>query len=158
MNHLLKTENCELEQAFQTIEDRFGFVWGVASIQNPSFEASLHTLNDIDIVYDKHDNVYMLELETTYRFEAKKDECEYLVNLLRKFAEWMDSQKISRNEKLAIWDGITFVSRTIENLYAQFLCYVNGYCALYGNDESSPKIDGYIGDFTGISLYEQKID
>jgi hypothetical protein len=78
----------------------------------------------------------MLELETAYFFKTKKDECEYLVNLLRKLAEWMDSQEISRNEKLAIWDGITFVSRSVENLYAQFLCYVNGYCALYGDDES----------------------
>ena len=82
------------------------------------------------------DEVYMLELESAYFLKTKKDECEYLVNLLRKLAEWMDSQEISRNEKLAIWDGITFVSRSVENLYAQFLCYVNGYCALYGDDES----------------------
>lgn len=133
MKHLFKPETHELEQAFQTIEDRFEFVWGVSG---PDAEASLHTLNDIDIVYDTYDEIYMLELETAYFFKTKKDECEYLVNLLRKFAEWMDSQKISRNEKLAIWDGITFVSRSIENLYAQFLCYVNGYCALYGDDES----------------------
>ena len=133
MKHLFKPETHELEEAFQTIEDRFEFVWGVTG---PDAEASLYTLNDIDIVYDTYDKVYMLELETAYFFKTKKDECEYLVNLLRKLAEWMDSQEISRNEKLAIWDGITFVSRSIENLYAQFLCYVNGYCALYGDDES----------------------
>lgn len=133
MKHLFKPETHELEQAFQTIEDRFKFVWGVTG---PDAEASLYTVNDIDIVYDTYDEVYMLELETAYFFKTKKDECEYLVNLLRELAEWMDSQKISRNEKLAIWDGITFVSRSIENLYAQFLCYVNGYCALYGDDES----------------------
>ena len=133
MKHLFKPETHGLDQAFQTIEDRFDFVWGVSG---PDAEASLYTVNDIDIVYDTYDEVYMLELETAYFFKTKKDECEYLVNLLRKFAEWMDSQKISRNEKLAIWDGITFTSRSIENLYAQFLCYVNGYCALYGDDES----------------------
>ena len=133
MKHLFKPETHELEQAFQTIEDRFKFVWGVSG---PDTEASLYTLNDIDIVYDTYDEVYMLELESAYFLKTKKDECEYLVNLLRKLAEWMDSQEISRNEKLAIWDGITFVSRSVENLYAQFLCYVNGYCALYGDDES----------------------
>lgn len=133
MKHLFKPETHELNQAYQTIEDRFKYVWGVSG---PGIEPSLHTINDIDIVYDTYDEVYMLELETAYFFKTKKDECEYLVNLLRKLAEWMDSQEISRNEKLAIWDGITFVSRSIENLYAQFLCYVNGYCALYGDDES----------------------
>lgn len=133
MKHLFKPETHELNQAYQTIEDRFKYVWGVSG---PDTEPSLYTINDIDIVYDVYDEVYMLELETAYFFKTKKDECEYLVNLLRKLAEWMDSQEISRNEKLAIWDGITFVSRSIENLYAQFLCYVNGYCALYGDDES----------------------
>lgn len=150
MKHLFKPETHELEEAFQTIEDRFEFVWGVTG---PDAEASLYTLNDIDIVYDTYDKVYMLELETAYFFKTKKDECEYLVNLLRKLAEWMDSQKISRNEKLAIWDGITFVSRSIENLYAQFLCYVNGYCALYGGDES-PSQNAEFVEYTSWSPFD----
>ena len=155
MKHLLR-DNYELEQAFQAIEDRFEFIWGIASTPNPSIEASLCTLNDIDIVFDKQDQVYMLELETTYRFKTKREECKYLVGLLDRLSKWMDEEEISRSEKLAIWDGISFTSRTIENLYTQFLCYVNGYCALYGHDDSSPEIEGYIGDFTGIPIYEQE--
>lgn len=135
MKHLLR-DNYELEQAFQTIEDRFEFIWGIASTQYPYIEASLCTLNDIDIVFDKQNQVYMLELETTYRFKTKREECKYLVGLLDRLTKWMDEEEISRSEKLAIWDGITFTSRTIENLYTQFLCYVNGYCALYGHDDS----------------------
>ena len=63
MKHLFKPETHELEQAFQTIEDRFEFVWGVSG---PYIEASLYTLNDIVIVYDTYDEVYMLELGTAY--------------------------------------------------------------------------------------------
>ena len=52
------------------------FIWGVKSWDDlTGADACLHTMNDIDIIYDKSAKVYMLGVETAYLFKTYGDEC-----------------------------------------------------------------------------------
>lgn len=112
--------------------ERFSFIWG----NWPYGEANAFTPNEIDIVHDNVNNEYILTLDATYCFETKKEECKYLVKLLNLMYEWMKEEGFDTTYKLAPWDGIPLAAPSIAELFAQFKIYVNGYCAVYGDDES----------------------
>ena len=70
--------------------DDLEFVWGIKSWDDiTSTEANLYTMNDLDIVYDRIRNEYMLGIETVYLFaDGNNGEIKYLEHLLEKFTEF----------------------------------------------------------------------
>jgi len=111
------------------------FIWGITSWDDlTGKDASLHTMNDIDIIYDRDSKLYNLSIETIYMFEGNKEEkeCKYLKYLLNKFSKFMDDSNYSKNYKkyLAMYD--CFSAETIEELYFNFKVFVEGYCKVCG--------------------------
>ena len=78
------------------------FIWGVTSWDDlTGKDAFLHTMNDIDIIYDRDTKLYNLSIETIYMFEGNKEEEEYkyLRYLLDKFSKYMDDNNLSKDYK-----------------------------------------------------------
>jgi len=112
-------------------------IWGITSYDNlTGREANLHTMNDIDITYEKDNNLYMLGIETIYQFNEpeKENQCKYLRRLLDEFTKFMDENDYSKG--FDVWFhtyGSTKTSaESIEELYMNFKIFVEGYCKVYG--------------------------
>jgi len=117
------------------------FIWGIISWDDlTGKDANLHTMNNIDIIYDRDTKLYMLGIETAWVFdgnikEIKKSECRYLRQLLDAFAKFMDD-----NGYLKDYDTCLFMRRpqledsaeSIEELYFNFKVFVEGYCKICG--------------------------
>lgn len=108
------------------------FIWGVKSWDDlTGADACLYTMNDIDIVYDKENNNYMLGIETAYLFKTHADECEYLRDCLKAFTKYMDDNGLSKNEPYRLWMSnpcTSMKAETIEKLYTNFKIFVDGFC------------------------------
>lgn len=66
------------------------FIWGVKSPMDlTESEPCLYTMNDIDICYDKKNKCYLLGVETGLMFKNKKEEYNYLKELLDKFSDYI---------------------------------------------------------------------
>ena len=92
---------------------------------------SLYTMNDIDIVYNKKENKYMLGIETAYIFENHADECSYLKNCLVAFTKYMDDNRLKKNKPYVLFMNDlcpSMKAKSIEELYANFKIFVNGFC------------------------------
>ena len=113
-------------------DDNMRFIWGVKSWDDlTGADACLHTMNDIDIIYDKNAKVYMLGVETAYLFKTYGDECAYLRNCLNAFAKYMDDNGLSKNEPYRLWMSnpcTSMKAETIEELYTNFKIFVDGFC------------------------------
>lgn len=118
-------------------DDNLKFIWGVKSHDDfTSTSANIWTVNDLDIVYDRDTEVYLLGLETIYYFEnGYKGEIEYLEELLDKFTKFVeennyilssDAIHISYAESSEPWKA-----DSIAELYYRFKIFVNGYKSLY---------------------------
>lgn len=120
-------DNCDLYE-----DDTLKFIWGVKSYDDLSeADACLHTMNDIDIVYNKEKKVYVLGLETIYMFDNFLAECAYLKGCLDSFTQYMDENGLSKNEpyRLFMSNGCTSIeAETIEELYTNFKIFVDGFC------------------------------
>lgn len=116
-------------------DETMKFIWGVKSWDDLSdMDACLYTMNDIDIVYDKEDKVYMLGVETAYLFKSHAAECEYLQNCLKSFTKYMDDNGLSKDEPYRLWMSnpcTSMEAETIEELYTNFRIFVDGFCSLY---------------------------
>jgi hypothetical protein len=121
-----KYGNCTLET------DDYKFIWGVTSWDDlTGHDASMYTMNDIDITYNKKNKVYILGVETAYIFETHEGECDYLKNCLNAFTKYMDDNGLNKNEpyKLFMNNPCTSMeAETIEELYKNFKIFVDGFC------------------------------
>lgn len=121
-----KYGDCSLET------DGYKFIWGVKSWGDlTGADACMYTMNDIDITYDKKENMYMLGIETAYLFETYDGECEYLKGCLKAFTKYMDDNGLSKNEPYRLWMSnpcTSMEAETIEELYTNFKIFVNGFC------------------------------
>lgn len=111
------------------------FIWGVKPYDD--FKANLYTMNDIDIVYDRDIKRYYLGIETSYMFDKnrKENECKYLKHLLKMFTKFMDDNGYSKDYDICLFMNdisINMSAESIEELYANFRIYVEGYCNFYG--------------------------
>lgn len=110
------------------------FIWGVKSWDDlTGADACLFTMNDIDIVYDKNAEIYMLGVETAYVFETYGDKCRYLQDCLKAFTKYMDDNGLNKNEPYRLWmknPCTNMEAETIEELYTNFKIFVNGFCSL----------------------------
>lgn len=119
--------------------DDIKFIWGKKSCTDLSdSDASLYTINDIDIVYDKKENKYMLGIETAYIFENHAAECSYLKDCLAAFTKYMDDNGLKKNESYRLFMNnlcISMEADSIEELYTNFKIFVDGFCNQYLEDK-----------------------
>ena len=113
-------------------------IWGVKSYDDLSgHDVCLHTMNDIEIIYDRETKKYSLSIEAAFCFDdnRKENECKYLKELLDAFTGYMDDNNYSKDYDICLfmrgWD-IKSKAESIEELYANFKIYVDGYCSFYG--------------------------
>ena len=97
-------------------------------------DANLYTLNDIDLIYLKKENKYVLGVETIYYFDEEEYKLNYLKNRLDAFTEFMNENGYDTNKKPFWMDVFSFnidsKFGSIEDCYAMFKMLVNGYCSL----------------------------
>ena len=122
----------QYQKQLQNISDTYEFIWGLSNDTN---EADLFTMNNIDIVYNKKEKTYSIEIETGYLFtNGKTGEKTYIKNLFNKLTEWMIhkgydiNQEITLDEMFTQGKNINSEFETIEELYAVFKCLVFGFC------------------------------
>ena len=111
------------------------FIWGVKSWDDlTGKDANMYTMNDIYITYDRETKLYSLGIETIYMFKDANAKCEYLRNLLNAFTAFMDSNNLSKDFQIGLFFSqpiIRIEADSLEELYANFKMYVEGYCKLY---------------------------
>ena len=114
-------------------DENMKFIWGVKSWDNlSSSDACLYTMNDIDLIYLKDEDKYILGIETIYWFKTEEDKINYLRGCLKAFTEFMTENGYDTEKKPSWWnvfgDGINTHFDSIEDCYAMFKLLVNGYC------------------------------
>ncbi len=133
-----------LEKYYDNIEEKYGdinkedenfkFIWGIKSCDDLSEEnCGLMTMNDIDVVYDKEEKLYILGIETAYMFDNHKAECRYLKGLLEVFTKYMDENNLDKNEPFVLLFSqpkTKLKAESIEELYTNFKIFVEGFCRL----------------------------
>lgn len=111
-------------------------IWGVTSCDELcTLKSNLYTMNDIDITYDRKTKKYFLGIETAYMFKTTQNECKYLKQLLKIFTDFMDDNSYNKNFDMCLFmrsPEINCEADSIEELYANFSIYVNGFCSFYG--------------------------
>ena len=111
-------------------------IWGIKSYDDiTGMDCNIYTMNDIDITYHRDARKYSLGVETAYIFETKENECKYLRRLLNAFTKYMDDNNLDKNYDICLFMSkpiISNVAHSIEELYANFKIYVEGYCKFYG--------------------------
>ena len=112
------------------------FIWGVKSWDDlSSAPANLHTMNDIDLIYLKDENKYILGVETIYSFNKEENKLNYLKECLRVFTEFMKENDYDTKKKPFWMDVFSYGLNmnthfdSIEDCYAMFKLLVNGYCS-----------------------------
>ena len=111
------------------------FIWGVKSWDDLcDSDACLYTMNDIDLIYLKDENKYILGLETFFQFEKEEYKIDYLKRCLDAFTKFMVDNGYNTNVKPYWMDVFTYGWNmnmhfdSIEDCYAMFKLLVNGYC------------------------------
>ena len=115
------------------------FIWGIKSYDwLVSGPATIYTMNDIDITYDRKTGLYLLGVETAYLFnEGKTGEVKYLDDLLNEFTKFMNESGYNTNEPYTFFmcdPRADCRAKTIPELYTQFRIFVEGYKAVYGKE------------------------
>ena len=113
------------------------FIWGIKSYDDLcNSPACLGTMNDIDLIYLKDEDKYILGIETIYHFESEDAKYDYMKELLDKFTEFMLEYEYDINYEFEVYQVFTYdISinkhfKSIEEAYATFKLFVNGFCSL----------------------------
>ena len=113
--------------------DDWKFIWGITSWDDLSgHEANMYTMNDIDIIYDKHKKEYILGVETAYIFKTYSSACSYLRMCLDAFSKYMNDNGLDKNKRYDLFMGnpcTSMVANSIEDLYTNFKIFVDGFCS-----------------------------
>lgn len=109
------------------------FIWGIKSWDDlSSADACLHTMNDIDLLYLKDKNKYILSIETIFEFDKEEYKLDYLKSLLEAFTKFMVDNGYDTEMKPHWWNvfgkGVAEDFDSIEECYGMFKMLVNGYC------------------------------
>lgn len=111
------------------------FIWGVKSWDDLcDSDACLYTMNDIDLIYLKDENKYILGIETIFGFEKEEHKLSYLKGCLDAFTKFMVENGYDTDVKPQWWDvfmsGMNTHFDSIEECYGMFKMLVNSYCKL----------------------------
>lgn len=112
------------------------FIWGVKSWDDLcNADACLYTMNDIDLIYLKDENKYILGIETIFNFEKEEYKIDYLKRCLDSFTKFMVDNGYNTDVK-PFWSEVFSYGwnmnmhfDSIEDCYAMFKLLVNGYCS-----------------------------
>lgn len=112
------------------------FIFGVKSKDDLSDNnVSTHTLNDLDIFYNRDTKKYLLNIETIYEWSDSNSKVNYLSLLLENFKVFLlENNLFDFNFDpyiLYIYnDGNLFISDNLTELYYKFKIFVVGYTNL----------------------------
>jgi len=123
------------KKEIKDIDDTYEHIWGLKSWDDLSpSECNFHTMNDIDITYNKKDKYYFMSIETIYMFDkGSHGEKDYIKALFDKLTEWMVSKGYDISQEVGIYEVFTEGNNirthydTLEELYANFKFLVNGF-------------------------------
>ena len=121
------------------------YVWGNTKNGN------LYSWDDISIVYNMKEGLYYLCIETALLFSSQEGWGLYLKDLLAEFTKYMEENGLDTNTpKMLFMDSpkIELKAESIEELYTEFVLFVNAFCATYGVDPPVDE-DEYDEDFGG---------
>lgn len=132
-------EKQEEKESFYPKHDGYlEFVWGILSSDDLSGakEANLYTMNDLDIVYDKEHNQYLLDIETIYFFpNGVKDGIAYYKHLLDEFKKYMllngIPMHLPEETHYLVEPYFNGKADSITELYIKFKIFVCGYESVY---------------------------
>lgn len=114
----------------------YKFIWGVKSPNDfCQSEACLYTANDIELLYSRATEKYILNIETAYWLENKENEVKYLNELLDVFTKYMQREGLDTHDPYRFWmssPGDLLTGDMISEVYTNFKIFVEGYKALYG--------------------------
>jgi len=82
------TAEQQLRQDYEAFEKGLEFIWGVPSHMSVSDTASLHSVNALDIVYDKQKDIYRLSMDSGYE-PSNEELLKHYECLLSCFTEFM---------------------------------------------------------------------
>ena len=95
------------------------FIWGLKSLDDLcDCDANLYTMNDLALIYLKDEDKYVLGLETIY--------------MLYNFTKFMENNEYDTTHEFSLYEDISILNHfdSIEDAYAAFKMYVNGFCSL----------------------------
>ena len=103
------------------------FVWGVNS--DGQVTDNFYELNDIQIVFNRDTNKYMLDIDTTISKDNNTDIVKHIEKLLNMFTKYT-ADKLENIDPLNLslyWNGELFQADSITELYYKFKLFVKGY-------------------------------
>ena len=114
-------------------DESMKFIWGVKSYDElTDLDANLYTMNDIDLIYLKNENKYILGIETIYLFDKEEHKMDYLKGCLNAFTNFMVENGYNTEVKPHWYDvfmsGMSTHFDSIEECYGMFKMLVNSYC------------------------------
>lgn len=128
------------KEFYDWIDDEYNcgalkFIWGIKSKDDLSNSMpSFHTLNDIEIHYNRDNGKYFLSIETIYEFSKYEDICNYLRDLLSKLEYGIKKElgkfDISFDPKKTLMyynNGELFTAYSLTELYYKFKIFVEGF-------------------------------
>jgi hypothetical protein len=115
-------------------------IWGLKSYDDlSSAPCGLMTMNDIDVTYLKDENKYVLSIETIYMFNGEHGKYRYMEELLNKFSEFMKENNYDTTKEFELFEADSININThfdsIEECYAAFKMFVNGFCSLENKEK-----------------------
>jgi hypothetical protein len=100
--------------------------------------------NDIEVVYRNSTKRYYLNLDTSWWFDTKKEEIEYLEELQQEFLKFLkqrpDAGETTKKFDYIFWmsnPGELFTAESIEELYVSYALFVAGYKALFEENKDN---------------------
>ena len=123
--------------------------WGVLSGDDlTGSEPSLCTNNDIALVYDKINDDYYVDVEI-YHFRERDDAKEYLQDLLKQFAAWIEQRGEDPNAPIPLHVISPATDRfdTPFEAFLHFKALVIGFCAeeeLYHRQKAAESLFGIL--------------
>ena len=106
------------------------YIFGVISYDDltSNNRPNLLTMNDLDIIFDKHNKTYSWSVEYIYSFPNRDGKKKYLKRLLKCFTKFMKEHNYDTELDgfHTMFANVTEFD-TIEECYANFKYCVNGY-------------------------------
>lgn len=109
------------------------YIWGV-DLSCPSKQTSFYDLTDMDIMYNRETNKYLLSVDCNTSPIDKGVCAKYLEDLLSAFNKFMKTQDPFINIDIELSDliiGDITQADTLEELYLKFRIFVEGYKRVY---------------------------
>lgn len=123
---------------YTSVYNDLEFIWGVKSYDDlTGGEPSIYSMNDIDVIYTIEEKKYLISVETIYSWNEDwlgEKEKAYYKRLLSLFTEWMISKGYDTNKEISMANILSYGYSmntkfdTIEEGYAYFKFYVEGFC------------------------------